>query len=65
MIELPNKPTFTFPEISTILSCSRQHVYNLVDRGDLQAIRIGRRGRRITRESLRDFLTRNTLDPSA
>ncbi len=31
-------------QVSVILNCSRRHVYNLIDIGDLPGLRIGGRG---------------------
>lgn len=44
-------------QAAEMLSCSRQHIYRLIDRGELVTFHIGRR-RRITYASLEDFVAR-------
>ncbi len=42
--------------VARLLSCCRKHVYRLIQQGDLEAVRVGSRQFRVTRESLDDLL---------
>ena len=45
----------TVPEVCMALNLGRSHVYSLIQRGDLESIRLGR-SRRIPRSSLEAFV---------
>ncbi|MDZ7641635.1 MAG: helix-turn-helix domain-containing protein [Desulfurivibrio sp.] len=45
------------------LRCHRSTIYKLVEEGELIAIRLGRRGIRIKKASLDDYLFRQEIDP--
>lgn len=49
-------------KVADILAVSAQHVYELIRRGELAAIKIGARGIRVTRKSLEEFLNRNRIE---
>ncbi len=38
------------------LDCSKRHVYNLIDQKQLEAVKIGERGIRVTKESIDVYL---------
>jgi excisionase family DNA binding protein len=48
--------------VAKILDCLRPMVYKLVYEGKIKAVRIGKRGIRITQQSLNDFIEANTVD---
>ncbi len=50
-------------KVAKLLDCSRPMVYELIYDGKLKAIRIGKRGLRISQTSLCDFLEENTIAP--
>ena len=46
--------------VASLLNCSKQHVYNLINRGDLEAVRLGKRaGVRVVRSSVIIFIEKN------
>lgn len=45
------------------LKCSKRHVYNLVNSGQLKAIKIGSRAIRVPESSLKEFLSDREIDP--
>jgi len=50
--------------VSTVaqrLQCSNQHVYGLINSGELEAVRIGKRAIRVTETSLNRFLDARVL----
>ena len=49
--------------VATMLDCSRPMVYKLIYDGKLKAVRIGKRGIRISEASLNNFITENTIMP--
>jgi len=50
--------------VAQILSCSRAHVYELMNRRQVRSIKIGERGGyRISEESLCAFIERREFDP--
>jgi excisionase family DNA binding protein len=49
--------------VAELLACSDRHVRELINTGELVAYKIGRRSRRITKESLSLFLEKNKVDP--
>lgn len=49
----------TIPEVADLLCCCREHVYNLIARGDLDVVDIGIRGRaksRVPDDSLARYI---------
>jgi len=46
-----------------ILDCSKSCVYNLIKDGELEAIRLGKKGIRITKASLRHYIESQRIDP--
>lgn len=44
--------------VAKILDVSRRRVYTLIDEGKLEALRIGQRQLRVTRQGLEDFITK-------
>jgi excisionase family DNA binding protein len=51
-------------KVAEMLACSRPMVYKLIYNGELQAVKIGKRGIRITEASINGFLAENTVLPS-
>jgi excisionase family DNA binding protein len=49
--------------VAEMLACTEKHVRDLIRGGDLVAIKIGKRSRRITRESVVIFLEKNRINP--
>lgn len=49
--------------VAKLLDCSRPMVYKLIYEGKLKAVRIGKRGLRISETSLGNFLEENTIVP--
>ncbi len=49
-------PLLTVPEVATALHVSRSTVYNLVERGELAAVRVSN-SIRVARDELRRFLS--------
>lgn len=50
-------------KIMEILSCKEGHVYNLIQEGELSAIKIGQRALRVSENSLNDFIARRRVNP--
>lgn len=50
-------------EVAETLSCTEQHVYNLIAQGFLLAIKIGSRALRISEQALREFIENNRFNP--
>jgi excisionase family DNA binding protein len=52
--------------VAELLNCSKKHVYNLIHRGDLEAVRLGKRaGFRVVRASVMQFIEKNHYDVGA
>jgi excisionase family DNA binding protein len=49
--------------VAKALDCSRPMVYKLIYDGKIKAVRIGKRGIRISEASLNRFLEENTIIP--
>ena len=49
--------------VAKILDCSRPMVYKLLYEGKIKAVRIGKRGLRISETSLQKFLDENEIVP--
>lgn len=50
-------------KVATLLDCSRPMIYKLIYEGKIKAIRIGKRGLRISESSLNNFICENTVAP--
>jgi excisionase family DNA binding protein len=48
--------------VAQYLDCTREHIYNLVARGELQAIRLGPRDIRISELSLQGFVDKHRVE---
>jgi excisionase family DNA binding protein len=54
----------TVQEVCKRMSCSRRHVYNLIERGELPAFRYGGiRGLRVPETGVEEFITQRMVDP--
>ena len=51
-------------DVADELSVTCQHVYDLIDRGQLEAIRVGKRAKRVSRISLDGFIAKMKVQPS-
>ena len=49
--------------VAAELDCSREQIYLMIRRGQLEAVRLGPRGLRITRDSLDKYLADHRVDP--
>jgi excisionase family DNA binding protein len=49
-----NQETLKVREVAAILRCGRNQAYELIQRGEIRAVRIGR-AIRVTREALEEF----------
>jgi len=56
LTKIPWKVLFRPDEVAHILDISRRSVYRLIARGELMAVRPGKRLLRIPRDELRDYL---------
>jgi len=68
MTQPAQKPTFTVAEAADVLGISRGHAYELVRRGEIPSIRLGRRlvvPRRALEGLVGDLAPRPTLPPPA
>jgi len=52
----------TIDEVAGLLKLNRQTLYNYVDRGELPALRVGKRRVRIRRSALEDFIAAGESD---
>jgi excisionase family DNA binding protein len=50
-------------KVAQYLDCTRQHVYDLVAQGQLEAMRVGRRAMRISEVSLEGFMEKMKIKP--
>lgn len=59
-----------FPELVYVRTAAQaldvhvSYIYKLIEEGQLQAIRLGKRGIRITRDSLEECLVRRGINPA-
>lgn len=61
---MPEVKKFLYPhKVAEILCVDPRQVSNLVNSGELEAIRIGKRGYRVSSESLEAFLRRRRIEP--
>ena len=51
------KDLISIIEISKIISVSRQQVYNYINNGSLKAYQIGKKGLRVSKKDLEDFIS--------
>jgi excisionase family DNA binding protein len=51
--------------VAEILACTEKHVRELIRSGQLIAVKIGKRSRRISRESVLIFLEKNQINPES
>lgn len=59
-IQIDRRPTMNYAQVMEQLGCSKAHVYNLYNRGDLTGFMSGAgRGLRIYVESISRYLQRN------
>jgi excisionase family DNA binding protein len=49
--------------VAIILDCPRPMIYKLIYEGKLKAVRIGKRGLRISTSSLKNYMEKNTIIP--
>jgi excisionase family DNA binding protein len=49
--------------VADLLSCTEQHIYNLIMEGALLAIKIGSRAMRVSEQSLSDFIEKRKINP--
>ncbi len=52
-----DKDLLSVIEVSKIIRVSRQQVYNLIDEGKLQAYQLGKKGRRVSKKELEEFIS--------
>lgn len=52
-----------FREVQDRLSASEPHVYELINSGELVAVRIGKRALRVSEKSISRFMTSREVDP--
>jgi excisionase family DNA binding protein len=45
------------------LCCTEKHIYQLIKDGKIEAIRLGKRGLRVSRNSVDEFIRKNRVDP--
>lgn len=58
-----NSKTWLKPwRVSRTLDCTTDHVYDLVRRGELTAIKLGPRALRISHDSLEGFLAKHRIE---
>jgi hypothetical protein len=56
------QPTYNYQQVMAELDCSKRHVYNLFDRGDLSGFYLGNgRGLRIYVDSVKKYQLRDCL----
>jgi excisionase family DNA binding protein len=58
----PARLAYSPDEIAELTGCSRQHIYNLMSRGELRSVKLGR-SRRILHDDLVALLERNVVTP--
>lgn len=50
---------------AAILSCSTRQIYALIQDGHIKAVRLGKRGVRVVKDSLTVYLKQNQIDPKS
>ncbi len=53
----------TIVTVAELLSCTEQHIYNLIREGSLSAIKVGSRAVRVSEWSLLEFVEMNKINP--
>ena len=53
------------PDVAAMLGCDPSHIRKLIDRGELEAFRYGRRGIAVFLDSVAEFQERNRITPKA
>jgi len=48
--------------VAELLDCSKGFIYGLIKKGHLEAIRLGPRGLRVKKDSLEEYLAKNSLE---
>lgn len=46
-----------------MLCCTERHVYNMIQEGRLEAVRVGPRGMRVKKSSVDQYIRDNTVEP--
>jgi excisionase family DNA binding protein len=59
----PLPPLLTVRRVAAMLDMAPRRVYELIEMGDLVAVRVGTRGRRVFRDSLEQWLRRGGSGP--
>lgn len=49
--------------VATRLNCDIRVIYRMIKRGDLPAIRVGKRGLRVLESALANYVRANIVDP--
>jgi excisionase family DNA binding protein len=49
--------------VAELLDCSKGFVYGLIKKGDLAVVRLGARGLRVKKDSLQEYLSKNSPEP--
>lgn len=62
-MERQKEQYFYVNRVAEKLNCSKRHVYNLINSGQLKAVKIGTRALRIPESSLNEFLSDRKIDP--
>ena len=61
---MPDIKKFLYPhKVAEILSIDPSQVSRLVNAGELEAVRIGKRGFRVSAASLSDFIEKQKIEP--
>ena len=50
-------------DVAGLLACTDRHVRNLISKKELEAVKIGKRSRRVKKESVIKFLEKNIVNP--
>jgi excisionase family DNA binding protein len=56
LVEISTQEWLTVPEVAQELRIPRSRAYELIQRGDLPAVRVGERSIRVNRRQLEEFL---------
>lgn len=48
--------------VAELLDCSKGFVYSLIKKGHLEAIKLGSRGLRVKKDSLQEYLAKNSVE---
>ncbi len=58
VVNEPISGFMTVRQAATVIECTEKHVYNMIHLGRLEALRIGLRGLRVSRESISNYLSK-------